>query len=162
MADISGLDSVTCEEFGLEGEDAQQPVDGPLQERQTALPPGPDLGRNQVDHGNLQVLEAAGKPQVEVRAVGKDCYLGSFHFRGLQQLAVFAINSWEMGDYLDQADHGQAGGVHHRANARPLHSGAGATKEFEARIAAAKSFHKSGGIEVPGGLPGRNQDFVSH
>src|SRR5260370_36671881 len=162
MTDISGLDSMTCEELRFKREDAQQPVDGPLHERQPAFPPCPHLGRDQVNHGNLQVLQAACQSQVKIRAIGKDCYFRLLLFRSPQQLAVLAINSRNMRDYFDQADHGQAGGIHHRPNPSTPHSRSSAAKEFKSRITPSKRLHKSSGIEVPGRLPRRNQDFVGH
>src|SRR5258707_8098117 len=73
-----------------------------------------------------------------------------------------SIDSRNMRDYFDQADHGQAGGIPRRRNPSTPHSRPSAAKEFKPRITPSKRLHESSGVEVPGRLPRRNQDFVGH
>src|SRR5260370_17117267 len=100
MADISGLDSMTCEEFRFKRENAEQPVDGPLHERQPAFPPGPHLGRNQVDHGNLQILKTAGKAKMEIRAIRNDANFSPLLFRIPHPFTLPPINPSNIPHYF--------------------------------------------------------------
>src|ERR1700722_20534808 len=59
MKNISSFYTVACEEFRLEGEDAKQLVDSAAHQGQSALAPGPDLGRHQVEHGNSELFQPA-------------------------------------------------------------------------------------------------------
>ena len=67
MPNVPGVDPMRSEEIRLERENAEQLIDGSPHGRQTALSPSPNLGRDQVNHRNLQALSdgvpaASGNP----------------------------------------------------------------------------------------------------
>ena len=61
-------------------------------------------------------MEFSGYAQVKIRGIRKNCKVGPDGGRSRQQFAVLAVNSGDMGNYFDEADHRQAGRVDHGAN----------------------------------------------
>jgi hypothetical protein len=57
---------VTGEKLLFKGEDAQQALDGAAHFANAALPPGPSLGGNQVDHRNPLVMKLTSHTQVKI------------------------------------------------------------------------------------------------
>src|ERR1035438_2319057 len=116
MANIPGVDAVRSKEIRLEWENTEQLVDVLLHGGQTALPPGPNLRRYQIDHGNSQALQTPRQPQMEIRAIGQDGDIWALHFRGVDQLPILAINARDMRDNFHQTHYGDASRIHHGAN----------------------------------------------
>lgn len=94
---------------------------------------------------------------MEIGTVGEDGRLGTALVGGVEEFAIFAVDSRDVGDYFQEAGDGEAGGIDHRFHSGAPHAGAGASKKAEARVAAAKSFDERGGIEVSRRLSGGNE-----
>lgn len=138
MSYICCVDAVPREELRLEWEDAQQSIEGAAHHWQAAFAPCPYLGRNKIEHGNAELLEAARYTQVEIGAVGEDGKFGALGFGCVDQFTEFAVNPGNMCDYFDQANHRKTVGVHDRPNTGVLHARAGASEEVEIGPAAAQ------------------------
>src|SRR5688572_31018720 len=80
MADERDRHARLAVERLLEREDHEQPRDGLADAVDSALAPGPDLGRDEVDDADAAAVQLAREPQVEVRIVDED--------RDLRRVAV--------------------------------------------------------------------------
>ena len=162
MSDVVRIDAVGAKEGFLEGEDAQQAVDRGAHGRQPALAPRPDLRGYQVHARDTQPLQAPGHAQVKVRAVGEDGRRRALRRRGRAQFPVLAVNTGNVRNNFEDADHRQAGRIHHRPDAGRAHFRAGAAEHFEVRKPVRKSRRQRARVQVARGFPCRNQDFRPH
>src|SRR5579864_6022889 len=121
MADIDGVDPIGNKELRLKRENAEQPVDGAPHHWKPAFSPGPYLGCDQVDHGNMQLFQAERQAKMKIRTVGQNSDVGMLVDRRSQQLSKLAPDSRNVSDYLHQPNDGDAGSVHYGVNARSLH-----------------------------------------
>jgi hypothetical protein len=64
--------------------------------------------------------------------------------------------------HLHQAHHGDARGIHHRANARALHPWPRASEKLESGITPAERLHQTRGVKVARGFAGGDQNFLGH
>src|SRR5580658_6224109 len=105
MPDIPGVNAMGSEEIRLKWENAKQLIDVSPHGRQTALPPGPNLRRYQINHRNAQPLQTPSQPQMEVRTVGQNSDIRALLFGGANQLPVLAINARDVRNYFHQPHH---------------------------------------------------------
>ena len=148
------------EELLFEREDAEHQIQVAAHLLHSSPPPRPNLRRHQVNHGNALALEMARHPQMEVRGVGEDGQGGPFRARGGEELAILPVNPWNIGNYLPQPHHGQAGQIHHRSHAGCAHLWAGAAEELPAGLERAQFAGHQRSIKVAGSLACRNQDLT--
>ena len=162
MANVVGLEAVFGKEGRLEGEDAEQPLEHLPHERDTPFAPGPDLRRDQVNHRNPLPFQLAGQAEMEIGAIGQDGELGAFPPGGFDQLAELAVDAGNLAKHLDQADHGERGGVDDGTHASAAHAGSCTSEEISVGESASKSQDQFRGIQVTGRFARGNKNLRGH
>src|ERR1700689_4187020 len=72
MPYISDRHAPIPEEILFEGKNTEQRVDDPAHCFDAALPPSPDLRRDQINHRNPQLFQFFSHPKMEIGRVGQD------------------------------------------------------------------------------------------
>ncbi len=130
---------MTLEKRFLKGEDTEKTVNGRPHSSDTPLSPRPSLRGDQVNHRYRVTAQALGESQVETGRIGEHGNVWALRHDGASELAEFAPNTAEMGQHLDQADHGKRSGIDNDPDAGSLHPRTGASKKYSIRPAEAKS-----------------------
>lgn len=162
MANIGCANPFVSKELLFEREDTKQAANVAADGPDSSFAPGPDLGRHQIDHRDASKEQAAGDAKMKVGRIREDSQIGLLTVGLGQQFAVFAIDSRDVGDDFEQADHCQAGGVDDGAHAGLAEARTGAAEELSIGVHAPELFDDQGSVEVARGFARRNQDFPVH
>src|SRR5216684_3677020 len=100
----------------LEGEDTEKAVDRAAHGAHAALPPGPGLRGDQIDHRHTLPAEFLGQPQMEIGGIGEHGDVRALLRNRADQLAEFAVNTRDVRDYFDQSDYRQRARIDDGAN----------------------------------------------
>jgi hypothetical protein len=150
------------EELLLEGEDAEEAVEGAAHAGQAAFAPRPHLRCDQVHNGDAELFQPARQAEVEVWGIGEDGEIGAAAAHFGEELAIFAVDAGDMGDDFEEADDGEAGGIDDGLDAGLAHAGAGAAEQARVGPEAAEFGGEERGVKIAGGLPGGDQDGAGH
>ena len=149
--------SVAVEGF-FEGEDDHHAVDALLDPAEASPLPGPELGANEVDDGDVEGFKLAGETEVNVGEVDEDCGPGEAVFDGGDEAAVGRVDARrvfdDLGDthvgYVFSADDALLSSGFHLAAPEPEEGGFGVTAgEFSDDLCA---------VVIAGGLAGREEE----
>ena len=162
MADVSCFHSGRAEELLLKRKNAQQAGDGAAQGFHAAFPPRPGLRRHQINHRNALGRQAARHAQVKIGGIGENRQIRLFRARGGNQPPVFAPDARQVAHHFEQADHRQAGRIHHRAYTFGAKPRPGAAEALQAGRGPAQLGDHQRGVEIARGFARRYEDFSRH
>ena len=161
MADVDGAEAGGRVERGLEGEDAEEQVEGAGDAFDAAAAPDPDLGGNVVGGANAQGLDALGQGDIKGVVVEGDEQVGApFGGQG-DHIGQDAFVEANLGEDLDDAHGGEGIGVIKELGTLGAERVAphAADVEFAAGEALAQGADEGAAVHVAGDFPGGNHDF---
>ncbi len=142
----------------FEGEDDHHAVDALLDPAEAAALPGPELGADEVDDGDVQFFEFAGEAEVDVGEVDEDGDVGAAFFDGGDETAVLAVDVGHVPDDLGDAHVGDVFGADDAVEAGVFHLFAAEAEAGEVGVAGAEFGEELGAVVVAAGFASREED----
>ena len=121
MADELGVDAAGAVEALLKGKDDHHPADPLLHPAEALALPRPELRADEVDDGDAEFFQFAGKAEVDVGEVDEDGSVGAVLFDGGDEPAVLAVDARHVPDDLGDAHVGDVFGAYDAVEAGGLH-----------------------------------------
>ena len=141
-------------DFGLERQHHGEPIGALDDASHAAAPPGPDLRRDVVEHGDAGALGGAGERQVELGEVDKDDQVGALATQRRFELAQYAEGFPYGGSQFGEAEAGDVLGAGERAHARCAHPLAGDAEQIASGVARENLRGEVGAVKIARGLAG--------
>jgi len=157
MAHVGGGESALLEERFLEGKDYVEVIDGLAHGGDPAFAPGPDLGGDEIEHGDAQAAGVPGEAEMESREIDQDDGVRPAFPPGLGGQPADPENLGQVLDHFHEADQGQAGQGIEDFDAGGFHFGAAESREMEAGEYLVEFSAKPGGVQIGGFLTGRDE-----
>jgi len=111
VAGEGGVHAAVAVEGLFEGEDDHHAVDALLHPAETASLPGPELGADEVDDGDVEGFELAGEAEVDVGEVDEDGGLRAVLLNGGDETAIGAVDVGRVADDFRDAHVGDVFGA---------------------------------------------------
>jgi uncharacterized protein YdeI (YjbR/CyaY-like superfamily) len=158
VAGEGGVDVAVAVEGFFEGEDDHHAVDALLDPAEAAAFPGPELGADEVDDGDVKGFEFAGEAEVDVREVDEDGRGGASLFDGRYEAAVGAVDAGGVAKYFGDAHVGYVFGADDALLSGGFHLATAEAEEGGAGVAARELRDDLCAVVIAGGLAGREKD----
>ena len=158
VADEGGVDVAGSVEGGFEGEDDEHLRDALLNPAEAAALPGPELGGDEPEDGDVEALELAGEAEVDVGEVDEDGGGGAGGLDVADEEPELGVDvggvakdfgDAHVGDVFGVDDAGLAGSLHVEA----AEAGEGGLREF-----LFQGEDDLGAVKVSGGLAGGEEE----
>ena len=158
MSDEFGLDLAVAVEGLFEGEDDEHLRDALLDPAEALPFPGPELGGDEPDDGDVAVGEVAGDAEVDVGEIDEDGGGGWFSFDGADEFAVLAVDEGGVPEDLGDAHVGDVFGADDAALAGFGHLVAAETGEGGGGECGGECADDLCAVVVARGLTGREEE----
>ena len=158
VADIIHGHALGPVKVGLEGKDDHQAVGEAGQGAHPVGPPGPDLGADVVQHRHPVVFGQAGHPEIEVGEINQNNQVRGRGFQDAADASEGLPDSGQVAHHFHEAHHGQLRGGGENPHPLGAHFLAPHPEELGVGAELPDGRHQPGGVVVPGGLPGDDED----
>ena len=158
MTDERRVDLTVAVERFFEGEDNHHAVHALLHPAEAAALPGPELGADEVDDGNVEGFEFAGEAEVDVGEVDEDGGGGAASFDGGDEAAVGRVDAWGVAKDLGDTHVGHVFGADDALLACGLHLATAEAEERGAGVAACELGDDLCAVVIARGFAGGEKD----
>jgi len=152
VADEGRVDVAVAVELFLKRKDDHHAADALLDPAEAATLPGPKLGADEVDDGDVELFQFAGEAEVDVGKVDEDGDVRAMFFDGGDEAAVLAVDVGHVPDDLGDAHVGDVFGADYALEAGVFHFFAAEAEAGEFGVAGAEFGQKLGAVVVATGF----------
>ncbi len=107
VPDVLGVGPVTGQEFGLERQDGRHAVRRCSERARPTTLPGPDLGRDVIQHSASAHVGRPRNPQIESRIIHQNHQVGTLDLNQPNHLSFQAPEIWEARQDFDESHDGE-------------------------------------------------------